>query len=249
MEILAIIPARGGSKGLPRKNVLPLAGHPLIAWSVAAAVQCPAIRRTIVSTDDAEIGQEATRYGAQMPFVRPAQFAQDLSTDLEVFQHALRWLADHEGYVPDLVVQLRPTSPLRRMADLEACIARMQVREVADSLRIITEAPATPYKMWTLPDGEEGEMSPLLSLPGVAEPYNEPRQRLPKVYWQIGLLDVIRPAAILGGSMSGNTILPYLVPSHDAIDIDEIESFAKAERILAEFPGRYITPIIPTTRK
>ena len=113
MEILALIPARGGSKSIPRKNIRPLAGHPLIAYSIAAGRQSNLVTRTIVSTDDEEIARIARQYGAETPFLRPAEFAQDNTTDFPVFTHALSWLKEHEGYQPEIVVQLRPTSPIR----------------------------------------------------------------------------------------------------------------------------------------
>src|SRR5512145_3318540 len=112
-EVLAIIPARGGSKGIPRKNIRNFAGWPLIAWSIAAAQQAESVTRLLVSTDDEEIAAVARQYGAETPFLRPAEFAQDATTDLPVFEHALKWLAEHENYRPDVVVQLRPTSPIR----------------------------------------------------------------------------------------------------------------------------------------
>src|SRR5512140_2219238 len=112
-EVLAIIPARGGSKGIPRNNIRELAGYPLIAYSIAAAKQSKSVTRVIVSTDDAEIAGVAREWGAETPFLRPAEYAQDNSTDLPLFQHALQWLEEHEKYHPEVVVQLRPTSPLR----------------------------------------------------------------------------------------------------------------------------------------
>src|SRR5512140_2890543 len=106
-EVLAIIPARGGSKGIPRKNIRNFSGFPLIAWSIAAAKQSESVTRIIVSTDDEEIAAVARECGAETPFLRPAEFAQDQSTDLPLFEHALKWLADNESYRPDVVVQLR----------------------------------------------------------------------------------------------------------------------------------------------
>src|SRR5512136_2735811 len=99
-EVLALIPARGGSKGIPRKNIRPFAGHPLIAYSIAAALQAQEVRRVVVSTDDPEIAEVAQAYGAETPFMRPAGLAADASTDLPVFQHALGWLSEHENYHP-----------------------------------------------------------------------------------------------------------------------------------------------------
>src|SRR5687767_10622517 len=103
-EVLAIIPARGGSKGIPRKNIRLFAGYPLIAWSIAAAKRSELVTRVIVSTDDEEIAAVAREYGAETPFLRPIELAQDQSTDLPVFEHALKWLEDVEGYRPEVIV-------------------------------------------------------------------------------------------------------------------------------------------------
>lgn len=233
MEVLAIIPARGGSKGLPNKNILPLLGHPLIAYSIKAALDATLVTRTIVSTDSEHIASVAGEYGAEIPFLRPAEFAQDLSTDLEVFVHALEWLQQQEGYLPDYVVQLRPTSPVRPVGLIDTCVQKLAQTDF-DSLRIVTPSPITPYKMWVI-DEENKPMTPLLSLPGVPAPYNEPRQRLPQTYWQIGTLDVIKTQVILAqNSMSGPNILPYIVGAELAVDIDEISSFEKAGTIISQ---------------
>lgn len=233
-NVLAIIPARGGSKGLPDKNILPLAGHPLIAYSIKAALSSPSITRVIVSTDSEKIAEVARSYGAEVPFMRPAEYAQDHSLDIDVFGHALDWLQQHEGYEPDLLVQLRPTSPIRFVADIEACIKKLGTDPEADSLRIVTPAPNTPYKMWQI-ESDDKPMKPLLTLEGVPDPYNQPRQHLPTIYWQIGTLDVIRPRAITEqGSMSGKIILPYVVDQKQAIDIDDLVSFQRAEAFLLE---------------
>ncbi len=113
VEILAIIPARGGSKGLPRKNIKSLGRHPLIAYSIAAGLSAEQVNRVIVSTDDQEIADRARDYGAEVPFIRPSEHARDETRDLPVFLHALDWFSENEGYQPDLVIQLRPTSPFR----------------------------------------------------------------------------------------------------------------------------------------
>jgi N-acylneuraminate cytidylyltransferase len=231
-SVVAIIPARGGSKGLPKKNILPLLNHPLIAYSIEASLQCPLIERTIVSTDSDEIATEALRYKAEVPFMRPEEYARDQSTDIEVFVHALEWMSEHEGYYPDIVVQLRPTSPVRFLSDIEKCISTLIQNPDADSLRVVTPAPITPYKMWVIKDSLQ-PMQPLLQLNGVKEPFNEPRQRLPQIYWQTGTLDIIRRETILEKkSMTGDKILPYIIDNSFAIDIDDIESFGKAAKII-----------------
>ncbi len=240
MEVLAVIPARGGSKGLPGKNIRALAGHPLIAYSVAAARQTPGITRTVCSTDDAAIAEIARQYGAEVPFMRPAHLAQDLSTDLEVFAHLLAELEAREGYVPDLVVQLRPTSPLRRVADITYALEQMQAHPQAQSIRAVAESPKTPYKMWTLPSAEAGSpyLQPILPAPpDVAEPFNAPRQVLPAIYVHTGMLDVVRPAVVRAGSMSGRQILPLVHNAALAVDIDTLADFEKAQARLATLPG------------
>ena len=210
-EVLAIIPARGGSKGIPRKNIRSFAGAPLIAWSIAAAQQSNTVTRVIVSTDDEEIAAVARQYGAETPFLRPAEFAQDQTTDLPVFEHALDWLAAHEQYQPNVVVQLRPTSPVRPVGLVDDAVQLLLSRAGADSVRGVVPAGQNPHKMWKI-DPVTGVMHPLLAVPGIDEPYNAPRQALPPVYWQTGHVDAIRPRVITEDhSMSGKVILPVLV--------------------------------------
>ncbi len=233
MEVLAVIPARGGSKGLVKKNTLPLAGHPLIAYSIQAAHDAKLITRTIVNTDAEYIATEARKYRAEIPFMRPAELAGDFTTDLEVFIHTLQWLREKENYIPDYVVQLRPTSPVRPVGIVDQCIQKL-IDSDADSIRVVTKAPITPYKMWRV-QNEQQAMTPLLELPEVHEPFNQPRQKLPEVFWQIGCLDVIRTGIISEQhSMSGKNILPFIVPQQFAVDIDDLESFSKAEHVITQ---------------
>ncbi len=232
MKVLAIIPARGGSKGLPGKNIKPLLQHPLIAYSILAALESKLINRITVNTDDEEIAAIAKKYGAEIPFMRPAELAEDNSTDLEVFAHQLKWLKENENYVPDLIVQLRPTSPVRFINQIDEAIDKLMNSD-ADSIRVITEAPITPFKMWLLNENNDAAMEPLLNLKGIKEPYNQPRQNLPVVYWQVGTLDVIKAETItVNNSMSGNKILPLKIQNKFAIDIDDVTSFYKAEEII-----------------
>lgn len=231
-QVLAIIPARGGSKSLPRKNALPFLGHPLLAYSVAAAVQSQLVTRTIISTDDGEMAEAAQRYGAEAPFLRPAEFAQDDTLDLPVFEHALSWLAKNEGYKPDAVVHLRPTSPLRPKDLVDRAIETLINNKSADSVRGVVPAGQNPYKMWRL--DEEGPMQPLLKAKGVGEPYNAPRQKLPVTYWQTGHIDAIRASTITKKhSMSGESIWPVAIDSRFAIDIDNPNDWRRAEWLAA----------------
>ncbi|GAP13784.1 CMP-N-acetylneuraminic acid synthetase [Longilinea arvoryzae] len=218
--VLAIIPARGGSKGIPRKNIRDFAGYPLIAYSIAAGLQAETVTRVVVSTDDLEIAAVARTWGAETPFLRPAEFAQDHTMDLPVFQHALQWLADHENYRPEVVVQLRPTSPVRPVGLVDEAVRTLLAHPEADSVRGVVPAGQNPHKMWRI-DPQTGHMKNLIDVPGIAEPYNAPRQALPQIYWQTGHIDAIRARVIREGhSMSGEVILPVMVDPQFTVDID-----------------------------
>jgi N-acylneuraminate cytidylyltransferase len=233
LRVLALVPARGGSKGLPRKNVMPLGGHPLIAWSVAAGAQAETVHRVVCSTDDHEIAEVAARYGAEVPFVRPAQLAADDSLDLPVFQHALAWLEREQGWRADVVVQLRPTSPLRFPGQVDAAVRLLLDMPEATGVRTVIPAPANPYKMWLLPEpGREPFLQPLLAVAGFDEPFNMPRQKLPQAYWQTGTIDVVRADVIREGRMSGDRLLPMVIDPRQAVDIDGAADLeAAAERV------------------
>lgn len=232
-EVLAVIPARGGSKGIPRKNIREFAGYPLIAYSIAAGLKAETVTRVIVSTDDEEIAAVARAWGAETPFLRPAEFAQDNTTDLPVFQHALKWLAENENYRPDVIVQLRPTSPVRPVGLVDEAVRSLLAHPEADSVRGVVPAGQNPHKMWRI-DPQSGYMKNLLDVPGLPEPYNAPRQVLPPVYWQTGHIDVIRPRAILEmDSMSGRIILPVMIDPRYTVDIDTPADWQRYEWLVS----------------
>lgn len=227
---MALIPARGGSKSIPRKNILPFAGHPLIAYSIAAGLEAKTVNRVVVSTDDEEIAAIARRYGAETPFLRPPQFSQDNTPDLPVFQHALEWLQEMEGYRPDIVVQLRPTSPLRRVRHIDEAVYRLCENPGADAVRTVCVPFQNPYKMWRI--DPYGFMQPLIKT-NFEEPYNMPRQALPEVYWQTGYVDAAYIDTILvKNSMTGKHILPLIIDPTEWVDIDSLDDWRRAERLL-----------------
>ena len=244
MQILALIPARGGSKSIPRKNIKSLAGHPLIAYSIAAALQSRYVSRTIVSTDDEEIARIAQNFGAEVPFLRPSQYALDNTPDLPVFTNALGWLKENESYQPDVIVQLRPTSPLRPPECVDQAVQTLLDHPEADSVRGVIPSGQNPYKMWQI--SEQGRMIPLLTLTDIAEPYNAPRQDLPETYWQTGHIDAIRISTILEkGSLSGSTIYPIYIDPDYAVDIDTLHDWQRAEWLIsqADLPIVYPGPV------
>jgi N-acylneuraminate cytidylyltransferase len=226
-EILALIPARGGSKSVPRKNLLEVAGKPLIAYSIGHALDCPLVTRTIVSTDDDEIANVAERFGAEVPFRRPAELATDTATDLMVFRHALSFLQER-GYTPELIVHLRPTGPVRHRHLIERAIQMMLRHSEADSLRSVGLAEQTPYKMWRI---EGSYLQKAIDLPGFPESHSMPRQKLPAIYWQNGYVDIVRPRAIIEhDSMVGQTVLPFVVEGriHELDYPEQIPALAAA---------------------
>lgn len=228
--VLALIPARGGSKSISRKNIRLLAGYPLIAYSIAAALASDTVGRVIVSTDDEQIAELARRYGAETPFLRPAEFARDNTPDLPVFQHALQWLRENEGYCPKIVVQLRPTSPFRRVWHIDQAVLRLLERPDADAIRTVCVPFQNPFKMWRI--GPDGLMKPLIQT-DLPEAYNMPRQLLPDVYWQTGYVDAAWADTILEKhSMTGERILPMVIDPTDWVDIDSPEDWQHAEQLL-----------------
>ena len=231
-HILALIPARGGSKGIPRKNIKDFAGYPLIAWSVAAGLQAKSVSRVIVSTDDAEIAAVARECGAETPFLRPAELAQDRTTDFPVFEHALKWLEEIEGYKPEIVVQLRPTSPIRPKDMVDQAVGILVQRPEADSVRGVVPAAQNPHKMWRF-NGYDMPMNPLLDVAGIAEPYNAPRQVLPPVYWQTGHIDAIRATTISRKhSMTGDVVYPLVIDPRYTVDIDTPADWEKYQALV-----------------
>jgi N-acylneuraminate cytidylyltransferase len=230
VEVLAVIPARGGSKSIPRKNIIDFAGYPLISYSISAGLAAEQVDRVIVSTDDEEIAEVSRRYGAEVPFMRPAVHAEDATPDLPVFVHALEWLAEHEDYHPDIVVQLRPTSPFRRVWQINRSVEALAARPDADAVRTVIEPFQNPFKMWTI--GEDGVMQPLVKSE-FDEAYNMPRQALPKVYWQTGYVDATWAKTILEKhSMTGERILPLEIEPGDWVDIDSPDDWKRAERLI-----------------
>jgi YrbI family 3-deoxy-D-manno-octulosonate 8-phosphate phosphatase len=237
--VLGIVPARGGSKSIPGKNIKPLGGVPLLAYSIAAGLQSKRVHRVVVSTDDPEIASVAQKWGAEVPFTRPPELAEDDVPDLPVFLHTLQWLEEHEQYRPDVVVQLRPTSPFRPTRSVDEAVEALLENPNADSVRCVTFSGQNPFKMWRI---EDGQLWPLLKT-SLNEPYNMPRQKLPTTYWQTGHIDVIRTATILQKhSMTGDCILSHVIDPQYAVDLDTQVQWRFAEHLLHEIVDGIVLP-------
>ena len=227
-NIVAIIPARGGSKGVPKKNIKILGGYPLLAYSIAASKLSSKIDRTIVSTDSQEIADIALSYGAEVPFLRPKEFAKDTSLDIEFIQHTLRWFQNNEKYSPEYLVQVRPTTPLRELALIDKAIEEILSNKEASSLRSAHETRESPYKFFKI---ENGFFAGLFSDDSRPEYYDLPRQAFPPVYHPNGYVDIIKSKTVLNSSsLYGSKILPFITPVVG--ELDRSEDFEYVEFIL-----------------
>jgi CMP-N-acetylneuraminic acid synthetase len=212
--IVALVTARGGSKGIPGKNIALVAGKPLIAWSIEAAYNSRHVSRTIVSSDDDAILRASRVAGAETPFVRPAELAGDTSTHLSVVLHALDWLAS-DGCRPDWLVLLQPTSPLRSAADIDAAI-ELAIAKNADAVVSVTETHSHPWLTKQLAD--DGRLVDFAVGP---KPAYLRRQDLPAAYALNGAVYVIRPDVLREAKtfLPANTY-PYVMPTERSLDVD-----------------------------
>lgn len=228
MRALGIIPARGGSKSVPRKNLYPLGGRPLVAWAVASALAAKSLDRVIVSTDDAEIAEVAHRAGAEVPFLRPAAIAADDTPDLPVFQHVLAELAARERYAPDAIVHLRPTQPFRTAEEIDAVVELFRVSG-ADSVKSVRPVAEHPFKMYRMRDGR---LVPYVDTKERRERGPDvPRQGLEPVYLSAGVVDVVRREIVLSGSTEGRLVIPYLIDVDRYVNLDSARDFEIAETL------------------
>lgn len=226
MIAVGVILARGGSRRLPRKNVLDLCGKPLIAYTIAAAREAKRLGRTIVSTDDEEIASVAAACGAEVPFLRPAQFAADDSSSVDALAHAVDWL-EAEGEAIDAVVLLQPTSPMRRGAHIDDCLALLEKVE-AETVVSVKRSPAHPYWCWRAT--ESSLVEPFFTRTEIGISKSE----LPPAFVENGAIYAIRSHLALRRSLYGDRIAAYEMTERDSIDIDTSDDFLRAERALTE---------------
>lgn len=218
-QIISIIPARGGSKGIPRKNIIKYKGLPLIAHSIKSSLSCSLIDRTFVSTDDKEIANIAKQYGAEVPIMRPSELAQDETLDLPVFEHMLSYIENNLDIKPNLLVHLRPTSPIRPDNIIENSISKLLDCPNASSIRSVTKVRLHPFRMYFKSSGD------WLIPYDKSHPFPDElrRQDLHDLYYYNCCVDITRASTIKNyRSMTGPKMLAY--PMNDfPIDIDEKE--------------------------
>lgn len=233
MRTLILVPARGNSKGIPRKNVRPLAGKPLLAYTAATALAVGNASRCILSTDNAEIAEVGRRYGLEVPFMRPPDLALDETPTLPVVQHALRWIED-QGDIFDAVCLLQVTCPLRRVEQVEACIDLLETSG-ADSVVTLLPVPSRHNPHWVYFMDASGELQ--LST-GASTPITR-RQDLPAAFHRDGSVYVVRRDVVMNqNSLYGRHVRGVPVDPSETVDIDTFDDLARAERMLAEMAVR-----------
>jgi len=238
LKILGVVGARSGSKSIPGKNVRPLLGKPLMAWIIEAARQSRYISRLILSTDSREYAEIGNKYGAEIPFLRPPELAEDATPDFDYLYHAATWLKEHEGWQADIILRLPPTTPLCTKEHIDACIKLLLDDSSANSSRTIVKASKHPYKLWRM---EGDHIVPFLpeSLTGLHDAHNMPRQAFPPAYQHVDVIALRWKTLVEQQSMAGERVRCHLIPRNEAIDIDTEDDFLFAKLLLKRREGMH----------
>lgn len=232
-NVVALIGARGGSKGVPHKNIKLLGGHSLLTWSIAACLRSHSIDRVIVSTDSPDYAALAIQLGAEAPFLRPAEISGDRSTDYDFIVHALDWLAA-DGREPDYLVHIRPTTPLRDPMLIDAAVQAFRAAPHATALRSVHEMSESAYKTFELAEG--GQLKRLGADNTALDSANNARQQFPSTYQANGYVDVLSSAFIRkSGLMHGDQVMPFITPT--VVEVDTLDDFDHLEFQITRMPG------------
>lgn len=222
-EVVAIIPARSGSKGIKNKNLADLGGYPLLAYSIIAAKLCRKIERILISTDSEQYAEIGRQFGAEVPFLRPVELSGDSATDRDFMVHSMEWMLEHEGHLPEYWVHLRPTTPLRNPTLLDDAIDVMIKNPQATSLRSAHASPESPFKWFRVND--EGYLTSLTSDDTRLDKFNLPRQSYTQVFIPDGYVDIVKSSFIMNsGLFHGDKVVAYESPFCTEVDSpDELE--------------------------
>lgn len=232
-KIVALIPARAGSKGVPHKNIKILGGYTLLSWSIAACLRSPTIDRVIVSTDSPDYAALARELGAEAPFLRPNAISGDRSTDYELIVHALDWLANESGE-PEYLVHIRPTTPLRDPQLIDDAVKAFIAAPQATALRSVHEMSESAYKTFEMAEG--GQLRRLGADNTELDAANNARQQFPNTYQANGYVDVLSSQFIRkSGLIHGNHVMPFVTPS--VIEVDTLDDFEHLEFQITRMPG------------
>lgn len=231
-KILGVIPARGGSKGIPRKNVYPLLGKPLIAYTIEAALKSRMLTETIVTTDNEEIAEVSKEHGASVPFMRPAELATDLAGAVPTIQHAVREMEKLRGITYDVVLMLQPTTPLRTTEDIDGSLEKLLSTDADSVISVVDVGGHHPMRMKRIE--QDGETDILVDYEDEGME-NRPRQDLPKVYLRAGSIYATRRDVLMEeNSFKGRISRPWVVPPERSANIDLMADMKLAEWRLEE---------------
>ena len=238
-RVLGLIPARGGSKGVPRKNVRPLCGKPLLQYTAEAALNARRLSRVILSTDDWEIAEVGRKCGLEVPFLRPPKLAQDETPTLPVVQQTLCWMLEcNEQF--DAVCLLQPTNPLRHAEDIDNCIELM-FETGADTVMTVLPVPQNYNPHWVYIKDKQGQLHLATN---EYEPISR-RQDLPPAYHREGSVYVTRSEVVLHkNSLYGNRVIGYMMDENRSVNIDTLEDWAAAERIASQLNGKNLNKAV-----
>ena len=226
--IIALIPARSGSKGVPHKNIKSLCGYTLLEWSIAACKKCELIDDIYVSTDSEEYRQLAISKGAKAPFLRPKEISTDYSTDYEFIVHTLDWLKENNNE-PDIIAHIRPTTPLRKVYLMNQAIKSFLGNEKATALRSVHEMSESAYKTFEI--SENNKLKCIFSENFSLDNSNNARQKFPKTYSANGYIDLLSTKFIRSnGLLHGNNVVPFITPN--TIEVDSVDDFEYLEFIV-----------------
>lgn len=254
VKVAAIIPARAGTQSIPYKNLQLLGGKTLLAWAIDVALEADKVEAVIVSTEDARTAEEAKKLGALVA-PRPAEFSQPTSGDAGFYHHAVTWMEAEFGWKPELLMNLRPTSPLRFARDLNAIVEYMLRTPEADGIKSVIPAPLHPYKMWAFngkdgPPGTAGRLAPIFDNEfRQTHGPDQPRQRIQElfpVYFQDGQIDVtrrkfvLRPECLRDDNVWGQNLHGYVLDPRTSTDLDTAEDFRRAEKLYREISSEYV---------
>lgn len=228
VHVMALVTARGGSQQLPRKNVMPLGGKPLVAWTIEAAQGSARVKRVLMSTDDPEIAEVAREWGAEVPFMRPPALARADSPHIDVVRHAVTYLDAHENYRPEYVLLLQPTSPLRTTQDIDNSI---NIAERSNAAAVVGVCPVKPHPFLVKQILEDGTLAPFVT----SDIGYLRREVLPPAYGVNGAIYLNRRESLLrDGTFTPAGTRAYVMPPERSIDIDTAWDFHLVELILSE---------------
>jgi len=231
MEVLGLIPARGGSKGITGKNIKTLAGKPLIGYTFACANACRSLTRRVLTTDSEEIAGAGREHGIEVPFLRPAELAGDHSSASDYIRHCLNFLEESEGYRPELVVLLQPTCPLRNAADVDTCVDLLSGSD-ADSVVSVAELPTKYHPNWQFKVSPDGLLRPFSG--GPWEELATARQHLDATYTRNGAVYAFRSKMYSTSyNIYGHKVLAYVMPEERSVNIDDMDDWRKAEAAIS----------------